>query len=145
MRFETITALLKSLGSLLLLLASLNCIGQNSRIITNSEYNTSGAIRLGNDIEEARRLAQLDIEKGIPFLNLVSGFSPQFYEKDKVFEQQFEVYYYEHGCVGPSPEVVEAYNKVIFDYLQAKYGNSWRRLVRKDVASYKTWKKIKRP
>ncbi|WP_231460054.1 MULTISPECIES: hypothetical protein [unclassified Pedobacter] len=78
-------------------------------------------------------LAQKDISRGnIKFL-IWSGIASKHYEGDKPFEKKYNVNYYQFGCVLPLNISLAAYNKVVANYLDAKYGKAWRKDVRKDV------------
>ncbi len=125
---------------------TIHVIGQNEDIkisqVSDSIINTSGASKL-HFIDErikAEKLAKSDIKNGYPFLNLVSGEAPTFYPEQIDFERKYKTYYIEHGCLSPSIEIVEAYNFVILDYLDKKYGKECIRQVRKDVIGLKKWK-----
>jgi len=113
--------------------------------LTDEDYNKSGAIKLifVTTNEEVKGLAKLDIEKGLPFLLIQSGIGPVVYATDSVFESNYQVYYYEQGCVGPDIEQMKGYNFEIFNYLTSKYGKKWIHSVRKDVIGLKQWKRRK--
>jgi hypothetical protein len=85
-------------------------------------------------------LAERDIQAKTPFLILVSGEAPVTITTDAAFERQFQVAYFEMGCISPNPAGVRAYNARIFAYLQATYGKAWRRRVRPDVVGLAHWK-----
>lgn len=116
-----------------------------SRILTDEDYNNSGAIKLkfATTKSEAIELAKFDIEKGTPFILLQSGIAPVVYATDSVFENKFKVYYYEQGCVGPDYELMKEYNYVIFKYLADTYGKKWRSEIRKDAIGLRQWKREK--
>lgn len=133
----------------LLLLLSFNSFlsfGQNEEIrisqVSDSIINISGASKLHfvNEIIKAEEIAKADIKDGYPFLNLISGEAPTFNPEQIDFERKYKTYYFEHGCLSPSIEIVEAYNFVILDYLDKKYGNECIRQLRKDVVGLKKWK-----
>ena len=81
--------------------------------------------------------ARSDIKKENPKLLLVGGIAPVEYPGDREFEKKYNIEYYDFGCVVSSPEecIIE-YNKVIFEYLDNKYGIEWRKEVRKDVVGF---------
>ena len=55
-------------------------------------------------------------------------------QSDKDFENQYKTSYYIVGDFLPcSVEEMTAYNKVIIEYLDKKYGKEWRAKVRQDV------------
>ncbi len=114
-----------------------------TRVLTDDDYNNSGAIKLTfvTEITEAKNLARQDIDKGTPFLLLQSGIAPVVYTTDSIFENKFRVYYYEQGCTGPDNELMKAYNIEIFKYLDEQFGKKWRKSIRKDVIGFKKWKR----
>lgn len=131
-----------TLITLILTVQCLIAIGQ-TRVLTDADYNNSGAIKLTfvTEISEANNLAQQDIDRGTPFLLLQNGISPVVYTTDSIFENKFRVYYYEQGCTGPDNELMKAYNIEIFKYLDEQYGKKWRKSIRKDVIGFKKWKR----
>ena len=116
---------------------------EQTRELTDDDYNSSGAIKLifETEISRAQELAKKDIEKGIPFLLIQSGIAPVAYTTDSVFENRFKAYYYEQGCTGPDSELMKAYNIEIFTFLDKEYGKEWRKSIRKDVIGFKKWKR----
>jgi hypothetical protein len=82
--------------------------------LTNDAFNTSGLSNLMfvSSVEEAKELAQRDIENSTPFLVLLGGLDATVYTTDSLFETQFQITYYDHGCIGPALEIIEAYNQV---------------------------------
>lgn len=85
-------------------------------------------------------LAERDIQAGTPYLILASGEAPVVITTDATFERQFNVAYFEMGCISPPPAAMRAYNMRTFAYLQATYGKAWRRRVRRDVVGLTPWK-----
>ena len=131
-----------TLITLILTAQYLIAFGQ-TRVLTDADYNKSGAIKLTfvTEISEAKNLARQDIDKGTPFLLLQSGIAPVVYTTDSIFENKFRVYYYEQGCTGPDNELMKAYNIEIFKYLDEQFGKKWRKSIRKDVIGFKKWKR----
>ena len=121
----------------LFFIQTLFVVGQ-SRILTDDDYNKSGAIKLTfvTSKTEVIELAKYDIEKGTPFIFLQSGIAPIVYTTDSIFEKKFKVYYYEQGCVGPDNELMKEYNYVIFNYLSDTYGKKWKREIRRKIPSW---------
>lgn len=107
--------------------------------------NNSGASKLLflKDKQKAEELARLDIKNGYPFLNLVSGIAPDFSQEQIDFEKNFNAYYFEHGCISPPIEIAEAYNFIVLDYLDRKFGDNCIKKVRRDVIGFEKWKNKK--
>lgn len=70
----------------LFFIQTLFVVGQ-SRILTDDDYNKSGAIKLTfvTSKTEVIELAKYDIEKGTPFIFLQSGIAPIVYTTDSIF------------------------------------------------------------
>lgn len=131
-------------SAVLILILTVQCLisfGQ-TRVLTDDDFNTSGAIKLivAIDISEAKDFAQQDINKGTPFLLIQSGDAPVVFNTDDEFEKKFQVYYFDQGCIGPDPGLMEVYNIEIFKYLDEEFGKKWRKSIRKDVIGLKEWK-----
>lgn len=78
--------------------------------------------------------AEKDIENNTPKLLLFGGFFPVYVPGQENFEKKYNVKYYDFvDAVEDSDECLEIYNKRIFKYLDEKYGDEWRKEVRKDV------------
>nr|WKN38233.1 hypothetical protein K4G66_05905 [Tunicatimonas sp. TK19036] len=89
------------------------------------------------DCEVSRKMAELDIKNGKPNLLLIGGIAPVVYMDQYKFEDKYDVEYKDYGCTPPAQECVEQYNERIFEYLDSRYGKSWRKKVRKDVIGLK--------
>ena len=145
---------MKILITLLVILSPLSILAQTEddqsviytkiRELSDEQLNSSGASKLNfvMDETEAENLAILDLKNGIPFLLLMGGIAPTVIATDPQFEQKYGIYFYEFGCTGPENEILIAYNKTIFDYLQNEYGKKWIKEVRDDVVGFKEWKKL---
>lgn len=94
--------------------------------------------------EVNREIAERDIKKKKPKLLLVGSIAPVVYPDQYKFEKKFKIEYYDFGCVTPANECIIQYNERIFEYLDEKYGKSWRKEVRTDVIGFKKYKKTKR-
>ncbi|MFD1468205.1 hypothetical protein ACFQ48_08215 [Hymenobacter caeli] len=92
-----------------------------------------------NNCAQAVELARRDVRANTLSLVLVSGEAPVIFTADSILERQFKVQYFEEGCVAPAKSCVVAYNHFVFDQLQATYGDTWRRKVRRDVVGLKEW------
>lgn len=65
---------------------------------------------------------------------LQGGIAPVAYIGQEKFKEKFGVDYEDFGCIAHcSNSQMEEYNTVIMDYLTAKFGNEWRKHIRKDV------------
>jgi len=87
------------------------------------------------DIDNLTALA--DIKDRHPKLMLISGIAPMHIKGQENFEKKYEVKYHEFGCIAPIKTCVLMYNKVIFEYLDKKFGKKWRDDVRTDVLGLK--------
>jgi len=93
------------------------------------------------DCEINKTIAERDIDKNKPRLLLASGIVPTVYNNQHKFERKYKVSYYEYGCVAPAHECMVQYNRIIFEYLDKKFGKDWRKDVREDIVGYKKWKR----
>jgi hypothetical protein len=84
-----------------------------------------------------KKVALQDLENGKPRLLIIGGVVPVFYVHQNIFEDKYCIKYEDFGCSAPPKECVLEYNQVIFDYLTDKFGNEWRKEVRKDVVGMK--------
>ena len=110
--------------------------------LTDEQINSSGQAKLlFAKKSEIGDLAKQDIENGIPFLLLQGGIAPVIIATDPQFEDKYKIYFYEYGCTGPDQNLIEDYNKIIFDYLTDQYGKKWIKEVRDDVVGLDDWKK----
>ena len=120
---------------LILLVFTINQVafGQN-RILTDEEINNSGPTKMTfvENCEEVKKLFKADLKKQTLFLLLQGGIAPVVIMTDKSFENKYQVYYYDFGCIAPNLECVKAYNEFVFDHLTQLYGNKWKKEVRKD-------------
>lgn len=111
--------------------------------LTDTQLNNSGPSKLifVMDKNQAKKLAELDIENGNPFLLLMGGIAPVLISTDPEFEKKYGIYFYEFGCTGPENEMIITYNETIFDFLTIKHGKKWLKEVRDDVIGLKSWRK----
>jgi hypothetical protein len=91
------------------------------------------------DVETIISMAHDDIHTGKAFLLLSSGLAPNINSTDIIFENKYNVYYYDYGCVSPSSATIEAYNEVIFCHLTNNYGKGWMTEIRTDVPCIQNW------
>lgn len=118
-----------------------------TRTLTDDDYNNSGAKKLTfvetTDCKQAEEFFKEDLKRNTVFLLLQGGIAPVIYDTDKDFQNNYGVYYYEFGCVGPETECTKKYNFLVFEYLRKTKGNKWLKDIRKDVLGLKDWRKNK--
>jgi hypothetical protein len=85
------------------------------------------------------RQARQDIKRDSVRLLLIGGLAPTEVLGQEKFEKRFHITYYDFGDTGPPESCVARYNRVIFAYLDSKYGNAWRYFVRRDVIGVKDY------
>lgn len=79
--------------------------------------------------------AEFEIRHNTPRLFCGVSFAPMASSpSDKDFEKQYNITYFIVGDFLPSsPEQMASYNKVVAQYLDKKYGTTWRQKLRPDV------------
>ena len=82
-------------------------------------------------------IAKKDIENNQPRLLLIGGITPSIKSGQAAFEKKYKVTYSDFGCLQDPFECVNQYNQTVFTYLDDKFGNNWRKLVRDDVIGFK--------
>ncbi|TCI84525.1 hypothetical protein [Tenacibaculum sp. M341] len=85
------------------------------------------------DCDFNKLTAEKDIKMNKPRLLLASGIVPFLEIGQEKIENKYNFKYYDFGCILPHIECAEQYNKIIFNYLDKKYGMNWRKDIRKDV------------
>jgi hypothetical protein len=81
-----------------------------------------------------REKAETDWKRGEAKLLLFGSIAPVANSKaDSRFEKKFDVQYYDFGDSPPIQECMKIYNERIFELMDEKFGESWRKKVRKDV------------
>lgn len=106
-------------------------------LITITDSNKSLDLLLFADCEINKVTAQSDIKENKPRLLIIGGIVPTIYPDQHLFESKYGVKYDDYGDTPPPQECVEQYNREIFEYLDKKFGKSWRKEVRKDVVGLK--------
>lgn len=133
---------------LIILLTPMMTFGQN-RQLTQEELENSilGIIEFlsPEDCEsEIDSLFEADVKNNSIFLFLVSGINSVTHEKDDIFENKYQIYYKDFGCISPSNECMIQYNQRVFEFLNKKFGNEWLKEICEDVIGFKEWRKNKR-
>ncbi len=79
---------------------------------------------------------QIDLDNNMP--RLFIGCTLFVYPNDPTFESKYGVLYVETGCVVTVKcSDMEKYNQLIFNYLDTKFGNTWREKVNPEVIGIK--------
>ncbi|MBQ4818612.1 carboxypeptidase-like regulatory domain-containing protein [Aquimarina sp. MMG016] len=68
---------------------------------------------------------------------LSGGIAPVIYQSDEKFSKKYKLKFVEFGCEAVSEESLYEYNKIVFEYLDKKYGKKWRKEIREDVIGLK--------
>ena len=85
--------------------------------------------------------ARKDLRKGNPVILFRGGLDgmPDFSsETDKAFQRKYGVNFYSQGCLRLPDDDQEGYNRVIFDYLDEKYGEGWRYELREGAVGFES-------
>lgn len=109
--------------------------------IPDSMIISSGAYKLIDckDSVIAKELAVYDIERGTPFLHLGNNSIPTIYAEQILFESKYKVYYYRHGCSVIEEDIIEVYNRIIFNYIYNKFGSNCIKEIKGEVIGLKHW------
>ena len=135
---------------LILGLSSVICFGQEEKqeiidsIFIHSDSPSEFRIKMINDCEKSQIIAKQDIKKNEIKILIVGGIAPTIFTTDKNFEEKYQITYYDFGDLPAKEACMYNYNAIVFDYLTEKYGNSWKREIRKDVYGLKKWQKNKK-
>lgn len=97
------------------------------------QLNAKSVLRVDSIQAKSIKQANADIKKGTLKFMIQGGIAPTRVKGQEIFEQKYGVAYYDLGCVGPSNMRIDAYNKVVGNFMDRKYGKGWRKEVRKDV------------
>ena len=127
---------------MILMISCFISYGQNSESDREKFRNIGNLIFIKDvDCNKAVEFAESDIRNGQPILLLASGIAHVNILTDVDFEKNFNVSFYDYGCIQPSEICMEKYNWKIFDYLKEKYGRKWQKEIRDDVVGFKKWNK----
>ena len=100
---------------------------------TDAKKTTTTLTLKGNCYYSGEK-ADTDWKTGNAKLLLFGSIAPIANSKaDKRFEKKFNVEYFDFGDSPPIKECIKIYNERIFELMDKKYGESWRKKVRKDV------------
>lgn len=88
---------------------------------------------IGAVCEFTKEAAIQDIRGKKIKLLLSGGIAPAIYKSDSKFERKFNVKYFDFGCTPEANECMIEYNSKVFEYLDSKFGDKWRKSVRQDV------------
>lgn len=97
------------------------------------QLNAKTVLRVDSIQAASIKQANADIKKGKLKFLIQGGIVATRVKGQEIFEQKYGVAYYDLGCVGPSNIRIDAYNKVVGNFMDRKYGKGWRKEVRKDV------------
>jgi len=131
---------------LFLLSAICQCTYGQSRKLTDRELNESTGHKLlfadTSTCGELNKWVKSDIDNKTIFLFLRGGIAPIYISTDSIFENKFNIYYYDFGDTGPPDDkCIIMYNKQVFEYLTHNYGSIWLRTIRKDILGLSEWEK----
>ena len=94
-------------------------------------------LKIYNDVQcfwRSAAIADSEILKGHPQL-LIPG--KVIVHGQDLFEKKYGVKYEIYGCIAPDQDdCMISYNKVVFAYLDGKFGKAWRKEIRKDVVGF---------
>ncbi len=113
-------------------------LGQNDTSPTSSSI---GYWLILDSINDCSTIAIQDIQQSKAKLYIIGGIAPVIYHDQAQFEERFGINYFDSGCDATFEECMTQYNLFVFDFLDKKYGNSWRGQVRKDVLGFKLWRR----
>jgi len=113
-------------------------------IFTYTDSPSEFRLKMLENCENAKIIADQDIEKQKIKIFIIGGIAPAVYSTDLDFEKKYQVSYYDFGDLAAKGECIFNYNAKVFEYLIEKYGKIWKREIRKDVYGLKKWKKKKK-
>ena len=77
--------------------------------------------------------ALVEIKNKTPKLVIVGGIVRAARPGDARFAKKYKIQFIDTGCAIENSDCIAAYNKVIFAFLDRKYGKKWRKQVRQDL------------
>ena len=111
-------------------------IPQAFKIKLTSQPVTNFDLTINANCSVDAETARSDIERNEPRLLLIGGIAPVAYLYGTKPEKKYGFRYHDFGCTPPAEECVVQYNAVIFQYLDRKFGEKWRKEVRQDVIGF---------
>ncbi|NUY82689.1 hypothetical protein HUK80_17435 [Flavobacterium sp. MAH-1] len=125
--------------TLILLLSFIKLYSQEAN---ESYFKDSGAEKIFfvQTENEAKDLAEKDIQNNKRLLFLIGSIAPVRYSNDSTIENRYNFKYYDFGCVAPDEKIIEAYNLEIIKSINSQ-SKRWKKEIRKDVIGFKLFKK----
>ncbi len=98
------------------------------------------SIVVNGNCEINKRKALADLRKNELKLYIFGGIAPiGNTRKDSRFEKKFKIKYWDFGCEAKIQDCILDYNNRVFKFLDIKYGNKWRKMIREDVVGFKNY------
>ncbi|RKS42258.1 carboxypeptidase family protein [Gillisia mitskevichiae] len=102
--------------------------------ITPEKKITSITLTIDTKCDYSKEQAEIDWKNGEAKFLLVGSIAPiANTESDKKFEKEFNIKYFDFGCLPPTEECIKIYNQKLFELMDKKFGKIWRKNVRTDV------------
>jgi hypothetical protein len=114
-------------------------------LLSDSQIDSSGAAKLifTSNLDDAKEYAFNDIKNLTPFLLIFGGIAPSFSFDELNFEKKYNVYYYRFGCSFPDKKIANAYNTIILDFFENKFGSDCIKDISNNVFGINDWKNSK--
>ena len=84
-----------------------------------------------------RQKAIRDIKNGEINILELGGIGSTLYKSDLKFSKKYNVNFIQYGCEDISEESLYQYNQTVFEYLDEKYGEKWRKEIRRNIVKLK--------
>ena len=82
-----------------------------------------------------------DLERNTISIYTLGGLYRGDYETDVAFQKEYGLTYHSFGCTAPpNLNYYEAYNLLVFKYLEDMYGSVWEEKIRQDAMALTKWK-----
>ena len=93
------------------------------------------------DSKDAEIQFQNDREHNTLSIYTLGGFYRGDHENDVAFQKEYALTYHSFGCTAPpNLNYYEAYNLLVFKYLEDMYGSVWEEKIRQDAMALTKWK-----